>query len=100
MRVLVSISLTLLILPEVCYAQITATGDYSPTYDGSDPWDMGSNAEIGITGVGSIEVASGSDILSSFAVVGVNSGSTGSVLITGAGSTWTASMRFALFASA
>lgn len=73
----------------VAHSQVTVTGDVSPSYDGSDPWDMGDNAMIGIDGIGSVEVEQGSGLISNGTTIGVNAGSSGSVLITGQGSTWT-----------
>ena len=68
-------------------AGITWTGDVTP----GDPtnWTSSTDGRIGDTGVGTIDVTSGSSLLNDDAYVGYAAGATGTVTIDGAGSTWT-----------
>ena len=58
-----------------CPAAITATGNVSPSNPAG--WTSSTIGYIGMTSTGSVTVDSGSDLLSSYACLGYNSGSTG-----------------------
>jgi len=71
-------------------AGIVPTGDVIP----ADPttWTTSTTAYIGKTGVGSVAVDDGSDLVSSYGYLGYyQSGSAGAVTVSGVGSTWTSS---------
>ena len=73
-------------------AGIAFTGDYSP----APPWTSATTGYIGTTGsatmttgVGNVTVDAGDDLASASAYLGYLSGSTGTAIVTGSGSTWT-----------
>jgi outer membrane autotransporter protein len=68
-------------------AAIVTTGDVSP----ADPstWTSSIDSYIGDTANGTMEVNSGSTITSRNSYIGLDSGVTGSVTVTGGGSAWT-----------
>jgi T5SS/PEP-CTERM-associated repeat protein len=66
-------------------AAAVVTGDVTPAL----PWTTSTLPRIGNTGAGTLAVGGGSQISSSSAYLGYNSGSTGMAVITGAASTWT-----------
>ena len=70
----------------IAQAGISATGDVVP----ADPatWTDSTEAYVGDTGVGSVTVDGGSDLLSHRAHLGYGIGSDGTVTVDGAGSTW------------
>ena len=67
-------------------AAITATGDVEP----ADPatWTTSTEAYVGNSGTGALTVDGGSSLLSQNAYLGNETGSSGTVTITGTGSTW------------
>jgi len=69
------------------HAGIVPSGDVSP----ADPatWMSLTWAYIGKTGVGSVAVDAGSDLVSRYGYIGEGSGSAGAVTVSGDGSTWT-----------
>jgi T5SS/PEP-CTERM-associated repeat protein/autotransporter-associated beta strand protein len=68
-------------------AAITGLGDIYPENPSS--WDSSTYGYVGYSGAGSLTVDTGSDLSSSYAVLGFSNTSTGLVAVTGAGSTWT-----------
>ncbi|NQU25899.1 MAG: hypothetical protein HQ567_31810, partial [Candidatus Nealsonbacteria bacterium] len=68
-------------------AGIIATGDVSPANPAT--WTTSTDAYIGETGAGSVTVDDDSDLFSRDGYMGDQSGSTGAVTVSGAGSTWT-----------
>jgi fibronectin-binding autotransporter adhesin len=74
-------------------AAITPIGEVLPT----DPstWTSSTTAYVGLTSGGSVTVDGGSDLHSSEVYIAYDSGTTGLVTISGAGSTWTNSAEFA-----
>ena len=72
------------------FAAITPTGDYTPTYNGTDdPWDIGgASMRIGDTGTGNLTIDAGSGVSNSYAYLGYDPGSNGTATVAGAGSTW------------
>ena len=64
---------------------ITVNGDYSPTYDGSVPWNIAGFLEVGDTSSGSIYVNDGAAINAGFARLGGFDGGDGYVFLNGAG---------------
>ena len=71
----------------ITQAAIIADGDVVP----SDPatWTTSTSARIGNSGAGSVTVDDDSDVVSNYGYLGYQSGSTGAVTVSGAGSTWT-----------
>ena len=74
----------LVLLPAQLPAAIIPVGDVTPL-----PWTISTEAYIGNTGIGTLDVTEGSQLVSRGGYLGVSSGSTGTVAITGAGSQWT-----------
>ncbi len=71
---------------EAVHAAITWTGDTDPA--NPTTWDNSTWGYVGKTTDGSLMVDGGSDLASYFSYVGYDSGVTGQVTVTGAGSTW------------
>ena len=70
-------------------AAITPTGDVTPTYDGSDPWNLGdSDLKVGNSSTGSLIVDAGSTVQNANGYLGYASGVAGSATITGSGTLW------------
>ena len=67
-------------------AAITATGDVSP--GNLATWNDIVTGYVGYTGAGTLAVNSGSTLTSDACFLGYNSGSTGTVTVSGAGSAW------------
>ncbi len=71
--------------------QITTSGQVTPTYDDSDPW-LVPTIDVGFNGTGSIEVAGGSQIVTTLNSInhqfrlGGHSGSTGTLTVSDEGS--------------
>ena len=76
------------------YSAIIPGGDVTPVYDGvSDPWAVpGGALTVGDTGLGFLVADSGSDISSTFTVLGNLVGSDGSLAVVDAGSTHTSTV--------
>ncbi len=82
-----ALSITLLSLAPPATGAITVTGDVTPTYDGTDPWDeTGTHFYIGETTDGSLTIDNGSEVYSGTASIG--DGGNGTVTVTGVGSLW------------
>lgn len=77
-----------LVCPSIGHSQISLTGDYSPTYDGSDPWNAGSLLQVGGTATGTMDIENGSTVNSGTSFLGRHTGSSGTVQVTGPGSLW------------
>jgi len=73
-------------------AAITATGDVVPPNPAT--WTTSTGVYIGNTEAGSVGVDGGSAVVSRWSHLGYNPGSTGTVTVSGAGSSWTASGSF------
>jgi T5SS/PEP-CTERM-associated repeat protein len=69
-------------------ADITPSGDVSPSSPPPINWTSLTTAHIGNTGSGTLTVDGNSGLLSGTASIGYGSGSTGAVTVDGAGSTW------------
>ena len=69
-------------------AAITSLGDINPVYTGSDPWNLESGLQVGVNGIGALDIENGSKVSNIFAHLGYHSGSSGTVTVTGAGSEW------------
>ncbi len=73
------------------HAAIIPTGDVAPVYDNSDPWDLTGNILlVGGTGVGTLEINSGSSVNSLISSVGNQTTGDGVLTVTGANSILTA----------
>jgi outer membrane autotransporter protein len=88
-RIIVSLSI-IVSLVYVCRAgaAITATGSIDPNYDSSDPWNVGGDLTVGATANGTLQIAGGSQVLNGKGIIAADSGTTASILVTGAGSSW------------
>ncbi len=70
-------------------AAITATGDITPAYDETDPWELGEgDLYIGDTAAGMLQIDSASIVNNALASIGHNTGSSGTVIVTDPGSEW------------
>ena len=69
------------------HAQVTATGDVSPSL----PWSSATVGYVGNTSAGTLTVGGGSDLLCNYCYLGNDSGATGVITVGGAGSTLTGS---------
>jgi T5SS/PEP-CTERM-associated repeat protein len=79
-------------------AAISTTGDVLPVYPSAnpDPWNVGDELLVGDLAAGTLLIDSGSDVLSIGGTVGFESLVTGTITVTGTGSTWTNSQNVAL----
>ncbi|HEY0597011.1 autotransporter outer membrane beta-barrel domain-containing protein [Sphingopyxis sp.] len=68
---------------------MTTSGDVDPSPATSPNWNVGGVLNVGDSATGSLTVAGGGTVTSTFGQVGVNSGGDGTVTVTGAGSNWT-----------
>ncbi len=87
---LASVAVLGVLIPTAARAAITSSGDVEP----EDPttWTNSTTAYIGYTDTanpGQVEVDGGSSLLSRYAYIGNNSGTSGTVTVTGTDSTWT-----------
>ncbi|MEN6452105.1 MAG: PEP-CTERM sorting domain-containing protein [Thermoguttaceae bacterium] len=72
-------------------AAISTTGNVEPTDPAS--WNSGTTCYIGRTSTGSMTIDSGSSLISCVAWIGLQKNVTGTVTVTGSGSTWTKSSQ-------
>jgi len=74
----------------VAFAQATIDGDSTVTVPGteSSPWNVGGDLTVGDVGTGTLLVENGGIVSNIYGYIGKNSGSTGSVTVSGAGSQW------------
>jgi len=72
------------------WATVITTGDVDPGGAATqpDPWNVGGNLEVGNYGDGTLNVTDGGMVSNTYGYIGVESGSTGEVTVTGAGSRW------------
>lgn len=73
------------------HSAISAIGEITPAYNGSDPWGPGRNLNltIGDSGSGTLNIENGSEVSSDkYACLGYNNSAIGTVTVTGAGSVW------------
>ncbi len=85
------LALTALLLGSTApvHAAIVPGGDYSPIYNGVDqPWDVGGFLAVGDVSDGSLLIDQGSDVTNLTGVIGQDATATGTVTVTGTGSTW------------
>ncbi|MEN3931772.1 autotransporter outer membrane beta-barrel domain-containing protein [Microvirga sp. W0021] len=54
----------------------------------SSPWNVSDKLYIGNTGTGSLSISNGGSVISTTSNIGYETGSTGTVVVTGAGSNW------------
>ncbi len=69
-------------------AQISLSGDFSPAYDGSDPWIVGAPLNLGVNIAGDMTVSGGSEVSSNGGAVASGFGAIASATISGSGSAW------------
>ena len=88
---LFSAALIVIIPASVAHAAITWSGDINP----SDPptWGLMTAVYIGQSSSATITVDNGSVLKSGYSYLGYNSGSTGTVTVTGTGSMWKADLE-------
>ena len=74
----------------VAFAQATIDGGATVTVPGteSSPWNVGGDLTVGDVGTGTLLVENGGIVSNIYGYIGKNSGSTGSVTVSGAGSQW------------
>ncbi len=83
------ISAVQLLGPTRATAGILPTGDFTPTYNGTDdPWNVGGDLIVGETSSSVLSIDGGSEVNNLMGFLGHSSGSTGTVTVTGNGSTW------------
>lgn len=72
-------------------AAISTTGNVLPVYPGAspDPWNVGSELIVGDSATGTLQINGGSVVLSSGGTAGFDPSIVGSIVVSGAGSTWT-----------
>ncbi|WP_146442074.1 hypothetical protein [Botrimarina colliarenosi] len=88
MRLRTAATLLCLIAAIKSDAAITATGDYSPAYDGvSDPWEPAPEIDlfVGNTAAGTLTIDGDSQVLAGKAYFGVSSGGDGAISVVGDG---------------
>ncbi|HET6526816.1 autotransporter outer membrane beta-barrel domain-containing protein [Sphingopyxis sp.] len=78
-------------VPVASAQSVTTSGDVNPSPATSPDWDVGGVLNVGDAGIGSLTVAGGGTVTSTFGQIGVDSGGTGTVTVTGTGSNWTSS---------
>src|SRR5690606_8806730 len=76
------------------WAQVIDNGDQE-TVDGSgmsgtqsNPWNLGGKLTIGESGTGELSIINGGAVSNTIGLIGFNSGSEGTVTVTGTGSVW------------
>ena len=76
--------------PAPLWAEVTATGDGSPSLSGTepDPWTVSGEIWIGNTGTGTLSVENGGSVSNTYGTLGYNSGSDGTATVTGNASSW------------
>lgn len=75
--------------PNSLPGQITANGDYSPTYPGGSPWNIPSNVYVGYSSGATITAQNQAQIVANgWSYLGYNNGSTGAVTIADDGTQW------------
>ncbi|MGH6763716.1 MAG: autotransporter-associated beta strand repeat-containing protein [Phyllobacterium sp.] len=86
-----ALSLAMLATPRVVRAQsISITGDVNPTKpaDATGNWTVGGPLYVGRDSTGELTIDAGGVVTGTFGHIGVEGGSTGTVTVKGAGSTW------------
>lgn len=73
------------------HAQYVIDGGATETVPGdhSSPWNIGGDLYVGNASTGMLTIENGGKVSNTWGYVGVDSGSTGTVTVTGSGSTWT-----------
>lgn len=69
-------------------AAITPVGQLSPSYDSSDPWIINDDLLVGTNADGSLTVSAGGDVSNLSGFLGFAQNVTGTVTVTGLGSSW------------
>ncbi len=76
------------------HGQIVPTGDVSPVYDNTDPWNVpGGVLVVGDSGSGELDVLAGSNVITSTTTVGNQQGSNGIVRVDGSGTIFDANFE-------
>ena len=76
-------------VPAASAQSVTTSGDVNPSPATSPNWDVGGVLNVGDAGTGSLTVAGGGKVTSTFGQIGVGSSGDGTVAVTGTGSNWT-----------
>ncbi|GAU86300.1 extracellular serine protease precursor [Bosea sp. BIWAKO-01] len=88
-----ALGLALLAAAPAAFAQsVTGTGDVDPTVPGPPlpDWNLGgASLTIGNTGTGMLTIENGGTVSNTTGYLGASAGGTGTVTVTGTGSTWT-----------
>ena len=90
--------LVLLVRAAPAQAAISAAGNVQPAYPGAnpDPWNVGDGISVGDSTNGTLSITGGSDVLSSGGTAGFEPSVTGTITVSGSGSTWTNSQSLVL----
>lgn len=73
--------------PTLAFAQVAVSGDTTPGAV-SPVWNVGGNLTIGVNGVGTMDITGGGVVSNTQGFIGQNSGSEGTVTVSGSGSQW------------
>jgi T5SS/PEP-CTERM-associated repeat protein len=88
--VLQLVATTAAVFPTPAFGTITAVGEVSPTYPGGlDPWNVAAELFVGAHADGSLTIDGDSDVTSEGGSLGTDPGFTGTIVVSGDGSTWT-----------
>ncbi len=69
-------------------AAIVVSGDITPTYDDSDPWEVGGNLVVGYNAPATLQVDAASVVNSASGILAAYDSSSGEVTVSGSGSAW------------
>jgi T5SS/PEP-CTERM-associated repeat protein len=69
--------------------QVAVTGDVDPNTVTNPIWNVGGDLRVGVSGSGTLTIDPGGSVISEASEIGSNSGSIGTVIVNGAGSSWT-----------
>lgn len=81
-------------VPSAMAQSVTGSGDVVPALPPSASSWNAAQINVGNSGSGSLKVEAGGQVSSTYGYIGWDSGSTGTVLVTGNGSSWTTSGEF------
>ena len=79
---------------DLAQSAINTSGNVLPSYPGGDPWNVGGPLCVAYSANGSMTVNGGSDVINTDGSLGYLAGATGTVTVTGSGSTGRARRSF------
>lgn len=77
-----------LVICSAAQASVSPTGEVTPTYDNSDPWNVAFELIVGETTAGSLVIDGTSEVTSSRGIIGDQAGSSGEVKVSDTGASW------------